>query len=369
MAHYDVAIVGGGPAGSAAAITLARLGRHVVLADSSPAERFRVGEGFPPSARSLLSDLQILDEFLAAGHRPSYGNVSVWGDAVPRTDDFIGHLHGQGYQLDRARFDQQLRDAARQAGAAVYESSRLTLQAHANDGFQLRLNATDNLSSRWLIDAGGRPAVLARQLGAQRLVDDRLGAFFLLLHSQQGSDRDGRTLVEAVENGWWYSVLLPSGRRLVTFLGDLDLLDRQSLLGAEGLWQTLAHTQVLSSLCREHAYQPEGPAQGRDASSGHLAQSQGNGWAAVGDAALSFDPLSSQGIAMALYSGQACAQAVHSALQGDCQALTRYADLQARIYHAYLDNRRAFYAMEQRWSGSAFWQRRHLMIKATEALQ
>lgn len=360
MAHYDVAIVGGGPAGSAAAITLARLGRHVVLADSSPTQRFRVGEGFPPSARSLLNDLQILDEFLAAGHRPSYGNVSVWGDAEPRTDDFIGHLHGQGYQLDRARFDQQLRDAARQAGVAVYESSRLTLQARDDDGFQLRLNAGDRLSSRWLIDAGGRPAVLARQLGAQRLADDRLGAFFLLLHSPQDSDRDGRTLVEAVENGWWYSVLLPSGQRLVTFLGDLDLLDRQHLLSADGLWQALERTHVLSHLCHQHRYQPEGPAQGRDASSGRLAQLQGDGWTAVGDAALSFDPLSSQGIATALYSGQYCAQAVHAALQGDGQALARYADLQARIYRAYLGNRQAFYGMEQRWSGSAFWQRRHL---------
>ncbi|KPA93646.1 hypothetical protein, partial [Pseudomonas asplenii] len=72
---------------------------------------------------------------------------------------------------------------------------------------------------RWLIDAGGRPAVLARQQGAQRQVEDRLTAFYLLLHSRQDTDRDGRTLVEAVENGWWYSVLLPSGERLVTFLG------------------------------------------------------------------------------------------------------------------------------------------------------
>src|SRR5450830_297130 len=321
MEHYDVAIIGGGPAGSATAITLGRLGWRVLLADSAPAGRFRVGEGFPPSARSLLNDLGVLEGFLDARHRTSYGNVSVWGSDEPHADDFIFHTHGQGYQLDR-------------------------------DGHEHLAH------SRWLIDAGGRPAVLARQQGAQRLTDDRLVAFYLLLHSSQGTDQDGRTLVEAVEHGWWYSVLLPSGERLVTYLSDLDLLDRQQLLSSKGLWQQLAQTRLLWGLCQTHGYRPGTSVHGMDASSGRLSLFHGERWAAVGDAALSFDPLSSQGIATALYCGQHCAQAVHAALQGDPEALPGYADLLTRIYAAYLGNRQQFYGMEKRWSESIFWNRR-----------
>jgi len=362
MKHYDVAIIGGGPAGSATAITLGRLGWRVLLADSAPAGRFRVGEGFPPSARSLLNDLGVLEGFLDARHRTSYGNVSVWGSDEPHADDFIFHTHGQGYQLDRAAFDQQLRTAARQAGVSVHASTRLS-QTAAEDGFHLQLSRDGHeqpAHSRWLIDAGGRPAVFARQQGAQRLTDDRLVAFYLLLHSPQGTDQDGRTLVEAVEHGWWYSVLLPSGERLVTYLSDLDLLDRQQLLSSEGLWQQLAQTRLLWELCQAHGYRPGTSVHGMDAGSGRLSLFHGERWAAVGDAALSFDPLSSQGIATALYCGQHCAQAVHAALQGDPEVLPGYADLLTRIYAAYLSNRQQFYGMEKRWSESTFWKRRQV---------
>lgn len=362
MERYDVAIIGGGPAGSATAITLGRLGWRVLLADSAPAGRFRVGEGFPPAARSLLNDLGLLEGFLAAGHRTSHGNVSLWGSDEPHMDDFIFHTHGQGYQLDRAAFDSQLRAAARQVGVSVRESTRLS-QTADEDGFHLRLahDGYEHLAhSRWLIDAGGRPAVFARQQGAQRRENDRLVAFYLLLHSSQGTDQDGRTLVEAVESGWWYSVLLPSGERLVTYLSDLDLLDRQRLLNSEGLWQQLAQTRLLSPLCQTHGYRPGTSVHGMDASSGRLSVFHGSRWAAVGDAALSFDPLSSQGIATALYCGQYCARAVHDALQGDPEALAGYADLLTRIYTAYLDNRQQFYGMERRWGESTFWNRRQV---------
>ncbi|WP_419737103.1 tryptophan 7-halogenase [Pseudomonas sp. COR18] len=368
MERYDVAIVGGGPAGSATAITLARLGRRVLLADSAPIGRFRVGEGFPPAARSLLADLGVLDGFLAAGHRPSYGNLSLWGSDEPHMDDFIFQTQGRGYQLDRLAFDTQLRATARQLGVAVHEATRLVATPR-EAGFSLRLASADGerqAECRWLIDAGGRPAVLARQQGAQRQVEDRLTAFYLLLHSRQDTDRDGRTLVEAVANGWWYSVLLPSGERLVTFLGDLDLLDRQTLLSGDGLWQQLAHTRLLSALCREHGYQPGSSVQGMDAASGRLSQFHGEHWTAVGDAALAFDPLSSQGIATALYCGQYCARAVHATLNGEREALPAYADLLRRIYSAYLGNRQQFYGMEKRWGESTFWKRRQPLPVRTQ---
>ncbi|WP_191488865.1 NAD(P)/FAD-dependent oxidoreductase [Pseudomonas sp. FEN] len=141
----------------------------------------------------------------------------------------------------------------------------------------------------------------------------------------------------------------------MTYLGDLDLLDRQQLLNGEGLWRQLAKTRLLSSLCQAHDYRPGTSVHGMDASSGRLSVFHGLRWAAVGDAALSFDPLSSQGIATALYCGQHCAQAVHAALQGDPAALPGYAELLTRIYAAYLDNRQQFYGMEKRWSESIFW--------------
>ena len=366
MQHFDVAIAGGGPAGAAAAVALARAGRSVLLADVRPAGRLRVGEGLPPAAHSLLGELGVLEAFLAGGHRTSFGNVSAWGAAEPRSADFIRQPHGRGYQLDRLRFDAMLKAAAAAAGVAVREGARLTHAGGADrggaPGTALQLVAGGHataLSCRWLVDAGGRPASLARRFGATRSRIDRLVAFSMLLRPAAETDRDGRTLVEADEQGWWYSALLPSGARLATYLSDADLVDRRALLSARGLWSKLMATRLLALVCMEHGHRAAGEPQGADASSGRLDAFSGPGWLAVGDAALSFDPLSSQGIANALHTGLQGARTVDALLRGDGAAAAGYAAHLAAIHDAYLRHRQTFYDIERRWPHAPFWWRRH----------
>ncbi|HEU4535301.1 MAG TPA: FAD-dependent monooxygenase [Polyangiaceae bacterium] len=437
MRVYDVAIAGGGPAGAAAAVGLARAGRTVLLADAGREGGAPIGEGLPPSARSLLRELGVLAATLAGGHRPSHGTASAWGSPALHVRDFLFEPNGPGWQLDRTHFDAMLRRAAADAGADIREGARLTLAdvredarltptdiredtrltltdvredtrlAPADDapppadgapppaGGPLRLRlrggpgaerAAQEVGCHWLIDAGGRPAALTRRLGATRRRDDRLVAFYLRLRAKghvergseggahggtdaspprgtearakEGSDRDGRTLVEAVEDGWWYSVLLPDGERLVARLGDADLLDRRRLLGVEGLWSSLGETQHLRRLCAEYGYLPRGPARGADASSSRLEPAAGERWVAVGDAALAFDPLSSKGIASALYTGLRAASAVDAALRGEGGAVERYAAHLLDVYRVYRQQLRAHYAAETRWPDAPFWRRR-----------
>lgn len=67
------------------------------------------------------------------------------------------------------------------------------------------------------MDASGRPAALARRLGADRRKHDRLVAVFASVRAS-AVDADARTLVEAVPEGWWYTARVPGGRRVVAFL-------------------------------------------------------------------------------------------------------------------------------------------------------
>ena len=87
----------------------------------------------------------------------------------------------------------------------------------------------------------------------------------------------------------------------------------------------------------------------------------GPGWLAVGDAALACDPLSSQGLLNALYSGRMAAAAIRRALIGDSGALDDYTRAMVGVAAAYRANLAAWYAMEARWPDRPFWARRHAL--------
>jgi len=336
------------------ALLLARAGRRVLLADCS-SDAVRTGEALPPAARPLLRDLGLLPWVLAAGDTPCVGNASAWGSHDLSLSDFIFNVYGTGLHLDRAAFDASLRAAAAAAGATLV-CARVARQG----GLRLRSRKGDEpLTSRWIVDASGRAAVCAHARGATRTRDDRLVAFHGRFVPARGcSDSDGRTLIESSPDGWWYTALLPSGARVVAFLTDRDLAPRQQLLSAAGLLAGIDRTRHIRDVVRAHGYTLSGSLRGVDAASSRLDIFAGGDWLAVGDAALAFDPLSSQGIFNALYTGMEAGRALDAALSGDEGAVGRYTARLEEIYGAYRRNLLAFYGSETRWPDQPFWRRR-----------
>ena len=80
----DAVIVGGGPAGAAAAIALCQHGvEHGVLVeagDTGATQTPRIGESIPPDTRVLLDRLGLWPEFAAQGHAPCFGSRSTCRD-------------------------------------------------------------------------------------------------------------------------------------------------------------------------------------------------------------------------------------------------------------------------------------------------
>jgi flavin-dependent dehydrogenase len=85
----------------------------------------------------------------------------------------------------------------------------------------------------------------------------------------------------------------------------------------------------------------------------------GPGWAAAGDAAAAFDPLSSHGLTTALWGGRHAALAAAACLAGDPEPVARYAATLRDAMSAFLRQRGSVYAHERRWPDRPFWQRRH----------
>jgi flavin-dependent dehydrogenase len=90
-----------------------------------------------------------------------------------------------------------------------------------------------------------------------------------------------------------------------------------------------------------------------------LAELAGPGWAAAGDAAASFDPLSSMGIGHALWSGTHAARLAEDVLLGPSSFGTTYSNGMQQQYEQYLQLRERYYRLEQRWPDRPFWRCRH----------
>jgi flavin-dependent dehydrogenase len=89
-----------------------------------------------------------------------------------------------------------------------------------------------------------------------------------------------------------------------------------------------------------------------------LEQFGGKNWIAIGDAALAFDPISSQGIFNALYTGLRGAQAIIASFKGHQTLIEEYFNQLNQIRITYLKNMKYFYSLEQRWKNQEFWKNR-----------
>ncbi len=121
--HATVAVIGGGPAGASAALTLACHGISTLLLEQSDGSGTRDGECLAPSANALLHQLGLYDTLLTTQPLPSHGTRSSWGALASR--DFLLDPHGHGWHLDRPAFNAALLQSAEHAGGVVRRRSKV----------------------------------------------------------------------------------------------------------------------------------------------------------------------------------------------------------------------------------------------------
>lgn len=367
--QVDVLILGAGPAGATAALNLAP-GCRTLLLDRQPVPAQRIGESLPPAARRLLTDMGLWETFLAQGHAPCHGNRSLW-NGEPAEQDFLRDPDGHGWHLDRARFEAWLRAKAQERGAALLAPATIKAIEPVSGGWQVLLATPDRviqLQTRVVIDACGRASALGKRLGAQRTRQDRLVCGWLYGRDEHVEATDGRSYIEAMPQGWWYSAALPDHRRVLALHTDADLPNARKLRQPGWLLAAATSSPNLGALLARAGFIADGEVRIAAAHSTVLRPGAGQGWFAVGDAALGFDPLSSQGLFNALYTGLAAAEAYYRHMHDDPRAIEDYRQELARIERAYRHHLDFWYIQETRWPDEAFWQRRHVRAGSTVAM-
>lgn len=354
---WDVAVIGGGPGGSAAAITAARTGLATVLFESGGYEGSRLGESLAPAAAPVLARLGVPPPVNPVA-LTSFGIESTWGGPELAANPFLFGPYGSGAHLDRKKFDATLADVARKAGAVVLPRTRVTNCEARPDGSWLLRFGPETAAAMAVIFATGRQAALARALGARRRAIDKLVGIAV---EYAGAEPDGVTRIEACEDGWWYSAALPSNRRVVAFLTDPDICRSREHTTASGWARELAKTEHVGAGVPELT--PLSRPRAASALSHRLDRSACPGrWLPVGDTALAVDPLSGSGLVRALLSGEAAGMAIAHLLLDRGAPADQYERWLDHCFSEYLRDRRAHYAIECRWPTAPFWRRRRSRI-------
>jgi flavin-dependent dehydrogenase len=354
--HYDVIVIGGGPAGSTAAALLAEKGRHVLLLEKEKFPRYHIGESLMPYCWFTLKRLGVLDRMDAISFVKKYSVQFIAQDGRQSQPFYFfqhyDHPSSTTWQVERGKFDLMLLDNARQKSAEVHEQTRVISVLKQDDGRVIGVEAAPAGGKRvsvfapMTIDCSGRDQVAVAREG-WRVKDAKLNKIAVWTY-YRGAKRDpgldeGNTIVAYLpERGWFWYIPLRDNLVSVGVVADRDYLFSDS----KDLSVVFAREVERNVWVKDHL-------RGATQVGEYFATSEfsyrskfcaADGLLLAGDAFAFLDPVFSSGVFLALKSGEMAADAVDAALTAGDTSGARFADYGARLAGAIETMRKLVYA-------------------------
>ena len=334
--EYDVAVIGGGPAGSTTSTILAQAGLKVGLFEREKFPRFHIGESLIPETYWVLKRLNMLEKMQQSHFVKKYSvqfiNANGKLSAPFYFWDNKPHECSQTWQVVRSEFDQMLLDNAREHGVDAYdgvhvvdvlfdgtdetdgaERGQATGIAIKQDGQRKEIRANV------VVDASGQGALLMNRLKL-RLWDPVLnkGAIWTYwegAYRDTGRDEGATMVIQTPgKEGWFWNIPLHDNVVSLGVVAPFDYLFK----GRQGNHERTYHEEVEKTPAVKerirNAKRVTGYFATRDYSY-RSTQAAGNGWVLVGDAFGFLDPLYSSGVLLALKSGELAADAIIDGLK------------------------------------------------------
>ena len=343
---FDVAVIGGGPAGSSTATALARRGRRVLLLERDRFPRFHIGESQLPWINGVLEELGAHDTIAKAGFVEKWG-ASFWEiDGTPASYvDFSAAVETpmpQTFQVPRARWDELLLRHAERSGVIVREGHRAVDAAFAPDGVTLRYAGPDGAEQTTrvaaIVDASGRAGFLARKLGRHEhdpvLQQIAVHAQYEGIPRAEGRQAGDIRVLTRSDVGWIWLIPITETVTSVGAVVRTDLHRRESKATAEESLEHYLRTTPASPALMRDARRVS-PAR-FDADYSYLAtRMAGDRWVAVGDSGSFLDPIFSTGVLLAMQGGLEAAAAIDAGLRAGDLSARRFARYERIVQKRY----------------------------------
>ena len=309
---FDVAVVGGGPAGTTAATLLARLGRQVVLFEREQHPRFHIGESLLPMNLPIFEQLDVLDQIARVGVRkPAADFTPPTRDGAITSFPFSGAFGDSpphAYQVRRSEFDQVLFENCRRAGVTALERVNVTAVELSASTTQV-IHAVDHdgrdrrYQCRYVLDASGQQTLLASQhRWRERNAEHAAAAVYSHFAGVQFRDGEasGNISIYWFDEGWIWMIPLPGNIMSVGAVCRAQYLKTRRDSTDEFLRQSIARCP--SAHARMHGARAVEPVRVAANYSYSSRRQTGAGYALIGDAYAFIDPVFSSGVYLAMSS-------------------------------------------------------------------
>lgn len=342
--EVDVAIVGGGPSGAAAAHLLAERGHSVLVCEKKSFPREKTcGDGLTPRAVKVLEDMGLGDE-VRSWEAVQGLRVHAAGRILEMKWPELDRFPAFGVVKPRKDLDRVVLDHAERAGAKVlYETEALQpmFDGGVAEGVVVKRGGDrEEIRAKWIVCAEGAATKFARSLGRARNVDYPMG-FAIRQYFHSSMDHSGwfegyldvRSREDALPAyGWVFPV------------GDGTVNVGVGLLSTFGGWRDVNLNDLqrtfITNLPKTWGIDAESACSKPRAGRLFMAQSvwppQGPGFVLVGDAAGMINPCNGEGIAYGYETGRMAARHLDDALRfGTSPTLDPYREELETTYGPY----------------------------------
>lgn len=318
----DVAIIGGGPAGSTAGSVLKKYapGLKVAIFEREKFPREHVGESQLPPISQILAEIGAWDKVEAAGFPIKIGATYRWGQTddlwdfeffpasqfqdEPRPAKFEGQRTRTAFQVDRAVYDKILLDHSAEMGCEVFEETRVLDIVSCGDRVDsIRLEDGTKVKARWVIDCSGGSGIVRRAMKVE--VDEpsslRNVAFWDYWDDAQWSITIGkggtRVLVLSLGYGWIWFIPVSESRASVGLVIPAEYYKQAGMKPQDIYAKALADEPLLKSLIKDA--KNVGPVQSTKDWSFISKRMSGENWFLAGESAGFADPILAAGMTLA----------------------------------------------------------------------